>query len=207
MAPRAIIFDLLTALLDSWTLWAQAANDLTAAYQWRRRYLELTFGCGIYRPYEELVYEAARDVHLPDRVPETLLRDWDQLRPWPEAPAVLSELKDRGYQLGVVTNCSVALGRRAVAVCAGGVEFDAVVTAEEAGFYKPHGKTYAAILEALGVDASEALFVAGSNGDVVGAAAAGMDVVWHNRVGLSALEGSAPGREGRSLQVVMEYLE
>jgi len=53
-----------------------------------------------------------------------------------------------------------------------GFEFDAVVTAEEAGFYKPHPAAYAKVLEVLGVGAEEVLFVAGSAADVPGAAAA-----------------------------------
>ncbi|KAE8391746.1 HAD-like domain-containing protein [Aspergillus alliaceus] len=204
MGPRAIIFDLLTALLDSWSLWAEAANNNEASYRWRTRYLELTFGCGAYRPYEDLVYESARDVGLPESVPKALLANWDRLKPWPEVKEVLQQLKEKGYQLGVVSNCSIELGRRAAALC--GIEFDAVVTAEEAGFYKPRPEAYAKIRSALGVEAKDALFVAGSNGDVVGAAKAGMDVVWHNRIGLPALPGSRPSLEGRSLRIVLEYL-
>ncbi|KAF7596969.1 hypothetical protein BBP40_011335 [Aspergillus hancockii] len=206
MAPRVVVFDLLTALLDSWSLWAEAAdNDRKAALNWRKRYLELTFGCGPYRPYEDLVYESARDVGLPDSVPKALITNWDQLRPWPEAKDVLLKLGKKGYRLASVTNCSRDLGRRAAAVC--GVEFDGFITAEEAGFYKPHPKAYGSILSALRVEPRDVLFVAGSNGDVVGAAEAGMDVVWHNRVGLSALSGSRPCPEGRSLQIVLDYLK
>ncbi|KAE8165444.1 HAD-like domain-containing protein [Aspergillus tamarii] len=205
MAPRVIVFDLLTALLDSWSLWAEAANnDRKASYRWRTRYLELTFGCGTYRPYEDLVYESAKDAGLSDSAPKALIENWDQMRPWPETKDVLLRLKEKGYRLGVVSNCSVELGRRAVALC--GVEFDAFVTAEEAGFYKPHPKAYGTILSALGVQPSDALFVAGSNGDVVGAAAAGMDVVWHNQIGLPRLPGSKPRLEGRSLHVVLDHL-
>jgi 2-haloacid dehalogenase len=51
----------------------------------------------------------------------------------------------------------------------------------------------------LGGKAEDALFVAGSSGDVVGAAEAGMKVVWNNHVGLTAKLGSHPLREGKSL--------
>ncbi|KOC12178.1 2-deoxyglucose-6-phosphate phosphatase [Aspergillus flavus AF70] len=205
MAPHAIVFDLLTALLDSWSLWAEAANnDRKASYRWRTRYLELTFGCGAYRSYEDLVYESAKDAGLPASAPKALIHNWDQMRPWPETKQVLLQLKEKGYRLGVVSNCSAELGRRAVALC--GVEFDAFVTAEEAGFYKPHPKAYGTILSALGVEPRDALFVAGSNGDVVGAAAAGMDVVWHNQIGLPRLPGSKPRLEGSSLHVVLDHL-
>jgi len=80
------------------------------------------------------------------------------------------------------------------------VPFDAVLTSEEAGYYKPQPVPYAAILSALGVDASDTLFVAGSSADVPGATEAGMKVVWHNRVNLAPISNSiSPLREGRTL--------
>ena len=62
---EAVIFDLLTALTDSWSLWNSVAGSPERGMAWRRRYLEITYGCGAYRPYETLVREAARDVGLP----------------------------------------------------------------------------------------------------------------------------------------------
>lgn len=207
MPVQAIIFDLLTALLDSWTLWNIAANnDPDQGRKWRARYLELTFGCGSYKPYEDLVRISAHDVGLSKEAPETLIAEWDKLQPWPEVKAVLRQLKAQGYKLGVVTNCSTKLGRRALARCE--TSFDAFVTAEEAGFYKPHPNTYRDIISALNVSPEEALFVAGSNGDVVGAAAAGMQVVWHNRIGLPSLPGSSPLTEAKSLDGALgEFLK
>jgi len=196
--PKAIIFDFLTALLDSWTLWNAAAGDKEAGRRWRARYLELTYGCGPYKPYEDLVAQAAKDVDLSSDVPARLLSSWSELKPWPEAPEVLAKLRARGVKLGIITNSSVELGRRAAAACM--VPFDAVVTSEEAGFYKPHPTAYLAVLRALGVSPGEALFVAGSSADVPGASGVGMQVVWHNHVRLTALSGSpSPLREGCNL--------
>ncbi|KAH8692603.1 putative 2-deoxyglucose-6-phosphate phosphatase [Talaromyces proteolyticus] len=205
MPIRAIVFDLLTALLDSWSLWTTAAaNDSEQALTWRKRYLELTFGCGAYRPYEDLVRIAAADVGLSESAPAALIANWDKLQPWPEAKETLAQLRARGYLLGVVSNCSIELGQRAIARCGEtAATFDAFVTAEEVGFYKPHPNTYRDILAALGVRPDEAVFVAGSNGDVVGAGAAGMSVVWHNRIGLPALPGSSPLIEANSLDAAL----
>ena len=66
MKYDAVIFDLLTALIDSWSLWNDVAGSPDDGMKWRRRYLEITYGCGPYRPYETLVREAARDVGLPE---------------------------------------------------------------------------------------------------------------------------------------------
>jgi 2-haloalkanoic acid dehalogenase type II len=199
---KAVVFDLLTALLDSWSTWNAAAGSETAGRRWRARYLELTYGCGAYRPYETLVAEAAADVALPPAAPAALLAGWDRLAPWPEVPNVLSGLRSGGLRLGIVTNCSTDLGRRSAARC--GVAFDAVVTAEEAGFYKPRPEPYRAVIAALGVDVSNVLFVAGSSADVPGAAGVGMQVVWHNRVGLPARPGPGPLREARTLDAALD---
>ena len=58
MKYDAVIFDLLTALIDSWSLWNDVAGSPDAGMKWRRRYLEITYGCGPYRPYETLVRAA-----------------------------------------------------------------------------------------------------------------------------------------------------
>ncbi|MEI6721010.1 MAG: haloacid dehalogenase, partial [Betaproteobacteria bacterium] len=55
----AILFDLLTALIDSWSLWNRVAGGEEPGRKWRAEYLRLTYGCGSYAPYEELVEQAA----------------------------------------------------------------------------------------------------------------------------------------------------
>jgi 2-haloacid dehalogenase len=204
--PKAIIFDLLTALLDSWSLWSAAAGDEATGRLWRERYLEVTFGCGKYRKYDELIEESARNIEgLSRDAPSKLLNSWSKLQPWSDSKATLERLKERGYFIAIVTNCSRERGYIAISRC--GVQFDAVITAEESGYYKPHPKAYLAILEKLGIaNPADALFVAGSNRDVVGAAAVGMGTVWHNRVGLPMLPGSAPYVVGRSLRKTLQSL-
>jgi 2-haloacid dehalogenase len=42
MKYDAVVFDLLTALIDSWTLWNKVAGSADDGMKWRRRYLEIT---------------------------------------------------------------------------------------------------------------------------------------------------------------------
>ncbi len=209
--PKVVIFDLLTALLDSWTLWNASTPSGTEeeGRRWRARYLEITFRQGAYAPYEDLMKQAAEEAGVASSAPEALLRDWSRLQAWPDVFDVLQRLQAQGYKLGVVTNCSKALGNTAAVRAATSAQgeqlaFDAVVTAEESGFYKPVKQAYDAILEAMGVGAGEALFVAGSAGDVQGATNAGMKVVWHNHVGLAAKGSAVPLRESKSLAEALE---
>lgn len=183
IAPvEAVVFDLLTALLDSWSLWNGAAGSAADGLRWRRAYLELTYGCGAYRPYEDLVREAAAQAGVTASVADALTARWNTLQPWPEAQRVLRNLADAGVRLGVVTNCSTHLGRQAADRV--GVPFAVVVTSEDTGYYKPRPEPYLAALDRLGTDPARTLFVAGSPADIPGAAGVGMPVFWHNRAGM-----------------------
>ena len=87
-------------------------------------------------------------------------------------------------KLGVVANCSIMMGRASAALVP--PAFDVVMTAEEAGFYKPRSEPYVATLAAMDMDPARVLFVAGSAADMPGAMAPGMPVYWHNRIGVKA---------------------
>ena len=190
MPYQAVAFDLLTALVDSWSLWIDVAGDEAVGRAWRTASLRRVTGTGAYRSYDQIVQEAALDVGLPVERQAALAARWPTLRPWPEAPAILGTLAAAGLPLAVVTNCSQVLAEQAAARTTGA--FRVVMSAERAGVYKPDRRPYAAGAEALGFEPARVLFVAGSAHDVPGASAAGMDVYWSNRQGLPSPAGSAP---------------
>jgi FMN phosphatase YigB (HAD superfamily) len=102
----AVLFDLLTALLDSWTLWNKVAGSAKDGHNWRAAYLRRTYETGAYRPYEALVAEAAIEVGLSPTLAAQLAARYDELKPWPEMREVLGALRLNGLMLGIVTNCS-----------------------------------------------------------------------------------------------------
>jgi 2-haloalkanoic acid dehalogenase type II len=199
MAPyAAVLFDLLTALVDSWSLWDRVAGSRDTGRRWRAAYLELTYGCGAYRPYEALVRDAALATGLTAQAADRLESEWGSLAPWDDAADVLARVK-RGARIGVVTNCSERLGRQAAGLL--GVPFDVIVTAERAGYYKPDAAPYRLALSELGLPPGEVLFVAGSGFDLIGTRAAGLPTVWHNRAGIAApLSAPRPLLERRTLR-------
>jgi 2-haloalkanoic acid dehalogenase type II len=199
----AVVFDLLTALIDSWTLWNAVAGSQAAGMCWRRRYLELTYQAGTYTPYEGLVERAAFESGLDADRARKLVRRWGELAPWPETHAVVAALARR-VALGIVTNCSERLGQ--IAADRAGGPFAKIVTAEDVGYYKPRPETYRAVLAALHADPARVLFVAGSAADVPGARNAGMKVYWHNRIGLKPLDGAAPDFTETSLHRLLELV-
>ncbi len=198
-SPRydAVLFDLLTALLDSWTVWNDVAGDPQTGSRWRNRYLEITYGEGSYRDYETLVAEAAESLDLDRGLAAGLSARWAELQPWGEAPAVLAELAAAGVTLGVVTNCSERLGHLAASRL--DAPLDVVVTAEAAGAYKPNPAPYVLALRQLGLAPHRVLFVAGSRYDIAGAANVGMPVWWHNRIHMARDTEPAPLAEHDTL--------
>ena len=177
----AVLFDLLSALLDSWSLWDDLAGDSTLGRAWRMHYLEAASNTAHYLPYISLVAESAAAVGVEPSQAEVLATRWSELKPWPEAEEVVARIAST-RKVGLVTNCSESLGARAADKF--GVEFDVVLTAERAGYYKPDRRAYLRAVEEIGVTPERILYVAGSPYDVRGAAATGMPVYWHNRTGL-----------------------
>ena len=105
----------------------------------------------------------------------------------------------------MVTNCSEALAATAVACT--GIDFEVVVTAERAGYYKPDLRPYEKALAELGVTASRCLFVAGSAYDLFGASKLGLPTYWHDRLGMKPLENAPqPLAHYRTLYPLVDVL-
>ena len=201
MRYTAVGFDLLTALLDTWSLFADVAGGRELGMRWHAASQALLRGKA-YRPFEDIVRDAARDVGI-DRVKaDDLLRRWGESDPWPDVPGVLSHLA--AYTRFIVTNCSERLGALAAARVG---RFDLVMTAERAGAYKPDPRPYRAALDALNLQRKRVLFVAGSAHDVGGASRAGMDVYWANRGNVAAPTDATAIREEADLRGVLAVLE
>lgn len=106
--------------------------------------------------------------------------DW---RPMPgvdlydDARAVLDELRERGYQIGLITNSFLPMWMRDVELQHYGLihYFDARLTSGDAGYMKPHPAIYEQMLELLGVPAERAVFVGDRpRHDIAGANEAGL---------------------------------
>src|SRR5438477_10487196 len=180
MAYAAVGFDLLTALLDTWTLWADVAGDRARGMRWHAASQERLRGRR-YRPFEEIVGESAGEVGIDAKRASELLRRWGEFEPWPDVPPVLERMD--GVRRFVVTNCSRKLGRLA-SFRAG--RFELVATAEEAGAYKPDPFPYRVALARPALDPAEVLVGPGPAHGAGGAARVGMDVYWANRGGAPA---------------------
>jgi putative hydrolase of the HAD superfamily len=103
-----------------------------------------------------------------------------ELRPFPEAVAVLRMLRARGMRVGVLTNGLGWAQRRKLAASGLGPELDAIAISEELGVAKPAREAFERALALLGTRAEETAMVGDSlRNDVLGALEAGLAAaVW-----------------------------
>jgi HAD superfamily hydrolase (TIGR01549 family) len=97
---------------------------------------------------------------------------------FPEVKDVLSDLRDSGLQLGIVTNAYQPMWVRDIELEAFGLtEFfpECRLSAADHGYLKPHRSIFEAALKCLGIQPEEAVFV-GDNleADIAGAQGAGI---------------------------------
>jgi 2-haloacid dehalogenase len=168
MRPQGILFDLLMAVMNSLDVWQAAAGDRARGLEWRDRVTARMTALGRYRPYEELVDEAAGEVGLGPDASRRLVEGWAGIDPWPDAKAIAGVSVPYGF----VTNCSTQLAR--IAAARSGMRPRFTLSAEEAGWYKPAAPIYREACHRLGTAPERTAFVAGSPYDAAGARAAGL---------------------------------
>ncbi len=117
--------------------------------------------------------------------------DWP---PFPDSPDALARLKER-FRLGVITNCDDDLFARSNARL--GVEFDWVITAQQAGAYKPSPRGFETAFARMDVPRERILHVAQSLfHDHATAKRLGLSTVWIDRRGGRA-GGATPAAEAK----------
>jgi 2-haloacid dehalogenase len=102
---------------------------------------------------------------------------------FPEVPDVLRRLKQAGMRTAILSNGSPAMLDPLVKNAGLDELFDAVLSVEAAGVYKPHPKVYQLAVDRLGVPAAAIAFQSSNAWDAYAASAFGMKVVWCNRYG------------------------
>ncbi|MGE3992029.1 haloacid dehalogenase type II [Pseudorhodoplanes sp.] len=116
---------------------------------------------------------------LRDRLMELYLA----LDAFPEVPRVLGQLKAAGLRLAILSNGTPAMLEAVVRNAGLGSVFDAVLSVEEVGVYKPSRKVYQLAVDRLGIPEANMCFLSSNAWDAYAASAFGMQVVWCNRYG------------------------
>jgi 2-haloacid dehalogenase len=119
---------------------------------------------------------------------------------FPEVSDLLRRLKRADLRLAILSNGTPRMLDAVVSNAKLDGLFDAVLSIEEVGIYKPDRKVYQLAVDRLGIPKENICFLSSNAWDAYAASAFGMQVVWCNRYGQrrERLPGS-PNDEIRSL--------
>ncbi len=198
---RAITFDMYGTLLDLVASFASgfdeflkakgypgSANDVVQA--WETTYLhesnvDSLLG-GPRTPFEVVrrvtlsqLFHKLKIAHTKDDI-EQLVTTKATPTLFPDVKEHLTRLRAQGkYQMSVLSNGDLESLDRAVSGL--GIPVDRVISAEQAGYYKPHSGVYQHAIKELGLPGEQVLHVAAHAWDIRGARAAGMAGAYINR--------------------------
>jgi 2-haloacid dehalogenase len=156
---------------------------------WRRTHFENSMIDALcdrgHTPYRQIGHRAVSYVmdrcgisYSQDEV-RWLVSQIETLKPFDDVVVALNSLRSSGYKLVILSN-----GDRDMLKAAGphiGFPFDHVISVQEAGYFKPHWKTYATAEQIIGEDRSSCLFVANHAFDCLGAKSFGMRTAFIDR--------------------------
>ena len=203
--PRAFVFDAYGTLFD---VHAAIARHLAAAGPdadrfsevWRGKQLEYTWTLTLAGRYVDFwaLTERALDFAFA-RVPSVdralkprLLDAYLMLDAFPDARAVLRELKRRGEATAILSNGSPKMLAAAVEAAKIGGDLDVVLSVDAIRIYKPRPEVYGLVTEHFKLAPADVVFVSSNRWDVMGAAAFGFRTVWVNRATMPEEYGTPP---------------
>jgi 2-haloacid dehalogenase len=140
---------------------------------------------GDYRPYRDVLQSVVQQFgdqlgfSATDQEMRSLPESLPSWKPWPDTVSALSELRKR-FRLAIVSNVDDDLFAATQPQL--GVEFNQIITAQQAQAYKPSLKIFELALSRVGVPAHRILHVGQSlYHDVLPAQSLGLATVWVNR--------------------------
>jgi 2-haloalkanoic acid dehalogenase type II len=132
------------------------------------------------RSYREVLTEAMRRLGAPVGEEEALAQSLPSWQPFPEVPQALAEARERGWQLGILSNTDREFIDASMQLL--GAPFELAIVASEIGSYKPGLNHWRAFEERIGrlpdVHVAASLFH-----DIRPANELGLPSVWINRLG------------------------
>ena len=190
----ACVFDAYGTLFDVGTISPAVRDELPGHWQalaqlWRAKQLQYTWLRGLAGHHADFwqVTGDALDYAMENLglggadLRERLLNQYLHISVYSEVEQTLAQLKSQGVRLAVLSNGTPAM--LATALATGGIAayFDAVISVEEVGVFKPHPSVYALAPQRLGVPKECTCFVSSNGWDACSAKAFGFRVLWCNR--------------------------
>lgn len=195
--PRAVLFDTGGTVLDwhgsivselaaSGALEPLSTDPHAFVNEWRRQTMRGIVGQvrpGFHMDDVHLSALDATVTHfglraLAEPVRQRLWSAWHRLRAWPDFPPALERLR---RQLPVVSFTMLPTALVVDVSRLNGLSWDAIVSCQMIGIYKPHPEAYQTALDWLGLSPQEALMVACHNFDLNAAQDVGMRTAFVRR--------------------------
>lgn len=182
------LFDFASAAAGCADVLGDKAGPLTAL--WREKQLQYSWLRGLqgrYVPFWQVTGDALdfalETLDLPADGPlrERLMNLYRTLGTFPEVPGVLRALREAGFATAILSNGSPDMLASAVEGAGLAGAFDAVISVDEVGNFKPDPRVYQRAVDRLGVPAEAIAFQSSNAWDAHAASAFGMRVVWCNR--------------------------
>ncbi|MDK3257372.1 haloacid dehalogenase type II [Blastococcus capsensis] len=219
-SPSVIVFDVNETLSDMSPM-AQRFADIGAPAHlsklWFASLLRDGFAltaAGASRPFAELGVDGLRtllrDVDLDrdlDTAVDHVMSGFSQLAVHPDVPAGVRALRASGRRLVTLTNGSTSVSEALLTGAGIRGEFEALLSVEDAGAWKPARVAYEYAARTCGTDPAEMLLVAVHPWDIDGAARAGLATAWIDRAGTPYPESfTPPSRRATGLTDLAEQL-
>jgi 2-haloacid dehalogenase len=193
---QAFVFDAYGTLFDFASAAARCGADLgeraaTLTRLWRDKQLQYTWLRGLQGRHADF-WQVTGDAL--DQTLETMGIDDSGLRerlmalyltldPFAEVRSTLEGLRHAGKATAILSNGTPTMLAAVIDNAGFGGLFDAVISVEEVGVYKPHPSVYQRAVERLGLPSERICFLSSNAWDAWAASAFGMQVVWCNRYG------------------------
>jgi len=158
---------------------------------WRTKQIQYTWlrnAMGAHAPFWTVTGEALDHCLAAHRVTDPTARErlmgaYLALDPFPEAPGMLACLSRAGMRAAILSNGNPEMLDPMVAASGLAHRFEAVLSVEEAGAFKPDPRVYRLVEARCGVTPDKVCFLSSNCWDAHGAAQFGFRTVWVNRTG------------------------
>ena len=123
------------------------------------------------------------------------------LEAYDEVPQELQHMRDKKFQLGILSNGTPSMLERALKTAKIAEHFDHVLSVDALGSYKPKQSVYQLACDTFGCQADEITFFSSNAWDIAGATHFGFNTIWINRGGLIwDAPNPKPKQEAKSLK-------
>jgi 2-haloacid dehalogenase len=191
---KACVFDAYGTLFDVSSVARGAHDTLGDTWEalsdlWRMKQLQYTWLRGLAGNHADF-WQVTRDaldfsmstLGITDNdLRDRLMNQYLSISAYPEVADTLRRLKTSGVKLAILSNGTPKMLASAVENSRLGGLFDAVLSVEEVGVFKPHPSVYQLASDRMGVAPEHICFISSNGWDAYSAKALGFHVLWCNR--------------------------